>query len=482
MTDAVDSEPPTEAPPTEAPADPPEQPEKPKENLRKLALRGSFWQLLGYVLTYGLRFVSSTVIRSLLFPAAFGIMEVVTGLTLGLIMLSDVGIQQAIVRSERGDEPVFLNTAWTMHVVRGVGLWLIAVVIAYPASLITHTPQVAYLLPIASLSVVTMGFHSTAEFTLRRRVQLGRLVAMETSCMVVSLAVTITWASIQPSVWALVAGGLTNAAMYLGWSYVLAKHVGYFNKFAWDPSVRKEIWDFGKWITGSSAVFFASTWGDRLLIVGFLGTQIAGVYATAVLISEAVGSALDRVVHGVFYPLFARIQRDGHDKLRKVYYGTRLRFDVLTMASTGGLSVMGPWVIELLFDDRYEAAGWMLRVLCLRSATLAIVSPAETCLTALGHSKFGFYQNLLRAIWILAGVPIGYWIGGAEGVVWATALSGIPPILALWPKLWELKLLRLDREALAWVFFGVGAGLGWLAVWLLPEATEIRHWLRDLVS
>ena len=70
----------------------------------------------------------------------------------------------------------------------------------------------------------------------------------------------------------------------------------------------------------------------------------------------------------------------------------------------------------------------------------------------------------------------------AEGVVWATALSGIPPILALWPKLWELKLLRLDREALAWVFFGVGAGLGWLAVWLLPEATEIRHWLRDLVS
>ncbi len=450
-------------------------------SLRKLALRGSAFQLLGYVLTYGLRFVSSTVLRSLLFPAAFGVMEVVTGVTVGLIMLSDVGIQQAIIRSERGDEPVFLNTAWTMHAVRGVGLWLIACTIAYPAALLTGTPEVAYLLPIAALSVVTMGFHTTAEFTLRRRVQLGRLVVMETSCQVVSLAVTITWASLSPSVWALVAGGITNAAMYLGWSYANARHVGHFNRFAWDPGVRKEIWDFGKWITGSSAVFFASTWGDRLMLVAFLGTQVAGVYATAVLIAEAVGAALDRVVHGVFYPLFARIQREGTDKLRAVYYATRLRFDALTMVATGGLCVAGPWVIELLFDDRYAAAGWILRVLALRSATLAIVSPAETCLTSLGHSKYGFYQNLVRAIWILAGVPIGYGIAGVEGVVWATALSGIPPIFALWPKLHELKLLRLEREALAWGFFGVGAAIAWALLFVLPDASDTRAWLREVI-
>ena len=39
-------------------------------------------------------------------------------------------------------------------------------------------------------------------------------------------------------------------------SHWLAGVVGYRNRFAWDAGVRKEIFEFGKWITGSSAVDF----------------------------------------------------------------------------------------------------------------------------------------------------------------------------------------------------------------------------------
>ncbi len=449
--------------------------------LKKLALRGSVFEIGGYIVSYGLRFVNSTVIRSLLFPAAFGLMEVINGVSFGLIMLSDVGIQQAIIQNERGEEQLFLDTAWTIHVIRGIALWIVACLISYPASLIAGQPEIAYLMPVASLSIVTLGFHTTAEFTLRRRMLVGRIILMDVICQIATMIVTLTWAYLDPTVWALVAGGLVNAGVRLGFSYYLGAHVGYRNRFAWDKVVRKEIWDFGKWITLGSSVSFASTWGDRLLLVAFLGVEVSGIYATAVLLAEAAGAALDRVIGSVFYPLFARVGRSGTDRLREVYYAARLRFDALTMIAAGGLGVLGPWVVELLLDERYQDAGWMLRVLCLRTATIAVVSPAETCLTSLGHTKYGFYQNLVRASWILIGVPLGYWFGGVVGVVGVTATSGFPALIVLWPKLRALKILRIEREVVAWVFFAIGIGLGLLALMVLPEAVDIRAWLREAI-
>ena len=57
-------------------------------------------------------------------------------------------------------------------------------------------------------------------------------------------------------------------------------------------------------------------------------------------------------------------------------------------------------------------------------------------------------------------MPIGWAFWGLEGVVWATALAQIPVLLVLWIPFYRMRLLRLDRELLAIVFFVVGAGVG----------------------
>ncbi|MCB9604100.1 MAG: oligosaccharide flippase family protein [Sandaracinus sp.] len=453
-----------------------------KPKVGRLAARGSVFELGGYLATYVLRFVSSAVLRSLLFPAAFGLMEVINGISIGLIMLSDVGIQQAIIQSPRGDEQRFLDTAFTMHVVRGLGLWVVALVLAYPAAWVTDSPELATLIPVATLGNVVLGFQSTSEYTLRRRMMLGRIIGIEVFCQLMALGTTITWASLSPSVWALIAGGLVNVTFRVALSHWLAGVVGYRNRFAWDAGVRKEIFEFGKWITGSSAVDFMSMWGDRLLLVGLLGTSVSGVYATAVLIAETFSGALNRVVHGVFYPLFSRVAREDFSALQGVYYQARKRFDVLSMTATGGLSALGPWVIEFLFDSRYVDAGWILRILCVRSAFQCVLAPCETCITALGHTRFGFYQNLARAIWVAAGVPIGFWLGGVVGVVWVVAFAGVPPMLVLWPKFAKLGLLRLDRELFAWGLFAFGAAIGFGVDYLLPEAAELRGAIKEWVA
>ena len=464
-------------------AAPPPEPDKQEQQRtwRKLALRGGLWEVAGHGMNYVLRFVSRTMLGALLFPAAFGMMEVINGLQFGLVMLSDVGIQQAIIQSKRGDEKVFLDTAFTLHAVRGFALWAAACLLALPIAWVTREPELAYMIPVGSLNILILGFHSTSEFTLRRQMAPGRIVIMDAFVQTVTVIATVTWASYWPSVWALIGGGMVNAVLRMLLTHWLGRVVGYQNWFAWDPEVRKEIFEFGKWITGSSAVDFASMWGDRLLLVTFLGTAVSGVYATAVLIADTASGALNKVVHGVFYPLFSRVARDDREQLRTVYYDMRMRVDALALGATGALAMLGPWVIHFLFDDRYSEAGWMLSLLCIRAGFQCVIAPCETCLVSLGHTRNGFYSNVARASWIVVMVPIGYFLGGATGVVWAATLSGIPSLLTLWPKFRAEGLLRLDRELLSWSFFGLGALLGLAIEYVLPEATELRQWVREVV-
>ena len=88
------------------------------------ALRSSFLAVGSYGAQQALRLASNLILTRLLFPEAFGMMALVFMVIQGLNMFSDAGVSPAIMQSKRGDDPRFLNTAWTLKVGRGVILWL----------------------------------------------------------------------------------------------------------------------------------------------------------------------------------------------------------------------------------------------------------------------------------------------------------------------------------------------------------------------
>src|SRR3978361_1231173 len=94
--------------------------------LERRAIVASFWSILEYGSGTGMRVVSSLVLTRLLLPSYFGEMTLVMTLVVGINLLSDIGLGPSVIQSPRGDEPLFLNTALTLQVLRGVVLWLIA--------------------------------------------------------------------------------------------------------------------------------------------------------------------------------------------------------------------------------------------------------------------------------------------------------------------------------------------------------------------
>ncbi len=105
-----------------------------RSGLFKRALGGGMFVAGSYVFAQFARLLSNLVLTRLLYPEAFGVMALVMVVLVGLQMFSDVGIGPAISRSPRGDDPDFLNTAWTLNVFRGAFLWLLTCVLAWPAA------------------------------------------------------------------------------------------------------------------------------------------------------------------------------------------------------------------------------------------------------------------------------------------------------------------------------------------------------------
>ena len=97
-------------------------------SLGQRVLRSSVVTIAGYGFNQVVRLGSNLILTRLLFPEAFGLMALVNVFMMGVVLLSDLGISQSVMQSKRGDDPVFLDTAWTVQIVRGSILTVVAVV------------------------------------------------------------------------------------------------------------------------------------------------------------------------------------------------------------------------------------------------------------------------------------------------------------------------------------------------------------------
>ncbi|MEC8042461.1 MAG: oligosaccharide flippase family protein, partial [Pseudomonadota bacterium] len=210
------------------------------------AFRSSAINAGGYAGFQFLRLLSNLVLTRILFPEAFGIMALISVVMVGLSMFSDVGTSPAIMRSPRGDEEEFLNTAWTIQIIRGICLWLAACALAYPVALIYGEPMLMQLLPVAALSLLIAGFNPTKLESANRHMQAGRVTLIELAVQVTGLIIAITAAWALQSVWALVISGLAAALTHLA---LLNRFLpGPRNRLRWEKEAAHELIHFGKWV------------------------------------------------------------------------------------------------------------------------------------------------------------------------------------------------------------------------------------------
>ncbi|MGQ0566771.1 MAG: oligosaccharide flippase family protein [Gemmobacter sp.] len=388
------------------------------------ALRGSAITALAYAGSQGLRLASNLVLARLLFPEAFGLMALVSVVLVGLQMFSDMGLSPAIARSARGDDPAFLDTAWTLQIGRGVVLWLGASALAWPMGALYGAPDLHGLIPVAALSLLVAGFNPTRIETANRHLMLGRVTVLDLISQVIGIAVMVATAWATGSVWALVIGAVVGAVAKLALMTVYLP--GPPNRLRWEPAAGHEMVHFGKWILLSTVCGFALSQGDRLILGAYLTLEQLGVYNIGYFLASFPWLLGGAVTMRVMIPLY----RDDPAGA-KAANAPRLRR--MRMAMTGGLlgllallALGGVPLVHLLYDDRYAAAGAIVvLVACVQMPAVVGMTYDQAALAA-GDSKAFFAVLLAKAVLQTAAFLIGAHYGGMVG-----ALAGQGIALAL---------------------------------------------------
>jgi len=102
------------------------------DSLKHLVLRGSAWTTVGRVVSQVLRLAGNLALSRLLFAEALGISAIISVYHVAMVMFFDLGLDASVIHHKKGDEIRFLNTTWTIQVIRGLALSLIAAALAWP--------------------------------------------------------------------------------------------------------------------------------------------------------------------------------------------------------------------------------------------------------------------------------------------------------------------------------------------------------------
>jgi O-antigen/teichoic acid export membrane protein len=417
-----------------------------REGLKIRILSASAWAVASSTAGQAIRFASNLILSRLLFPEAFGLIALASAVLAGLDMFTDLGIGPSIIRNP---EPTrrFLDTLWSLQVVRGWGLWAISAIIAYPMAQWYGEPELTYLIPAMGLTSIVRGYAHTSQFTLNRDLQLRKLFHLEIVSQIINVVIAAITAYEMRSVWAMVigafAGSLTRCVLTYWQAVEPRRH------WCWDRDVLNNMRGFSRWILLSTVLTYFTNQGDSLILGLFISITDLGVYSIANAIAAAVFQFINLIGSRVLFPMYGKVGRETTPLLKRRVVKVRLAMMGVILPPLWAMTCFGDWAIRLLWDPRYWGAGPMLQILCGGSLFLAF--GAGPLFLARGEAWIGFIYGSVRAAVLLPAMVVGGNYLGTIGLVWGIAISqAVHYPLEVW----------VQRRYGVWVPWLDAAGLG----------------------
>lgn len=418
-------------------------------SLKQLAIQGAFWTLAGYGSRQILRLGSNLILTRLLVPEFFGLMALVNTVNMGIQLFSDYGISQSIINNKRGDDPVFLDTAWSLKVIRGFQVWGLSLLLTYPVAQFykAQDPQgeLMILLPLVGFTAVLDGFGSTALVSWERNIEVRKSMIYELLLTTFTLTCLILLCWWRPSVWSLALGNVVGSAAHMICSHFI--NPGQRNRFRIDRETLREIHNFGKWVAVASAIIFVADQADRFILAKLLSFEKLGVYTIAYTLASIPRDVIRELSGRVIFPAISKQLDLPRSHLREKIVKQRWLLLLALAVVLAGLTTCGDWVIMLLYQGRnkhweqYREATWMMPILCSGIWFSVLFYTTSPALMAISKPIYSAQSNFVRFAIIGIGMPLAFFQFGELGAISVIAMSDLP--------LYSVNLYGLNQEKLS---------------------------------
>ena len=423
-----------------------------RDGLLRRTVDSVMWRFGGHGVAQVLRLASNLELTRLLAPEAFGLMAAVFTIQTGFAMMTDIGLNQSIMRGRHGDDPVFLRTAWTLSLIKFALMGLLIVGAATLLGLLQAAvdlgdtiyadPTLPAIMTVMAALPLLKGLESSNQFLAERRLRVSRLITVDVCCQIVGIAALIGFAMIEPTVWALAWGGLVGPTLRCVLTHIVLP--GPRMGLTWNRPYVHEIWGFGRWVVVASLFNFLARQGDRLLLAALLTPLGFSYYVIARLWIDAGNLTIARISRPVMIGVIGEVSRNRPDALSRVFNGARLAHSSLCVAAFMAALLGGEWLIRSLYTETFAPVGPLIAALA-PVMLVQMYQPFVNLLQNAGDSRSIARVTFARSIALVVMIPAAYFLLGERWMVFAIAINaawGVPRLVALAGRIVPLHPMR----------------------------------------
>ncbi|MBW2070994.1 MAG: lipopolysaccharide biosynthesis protein, partial [Deltaproteobacteria bacterium] len=364
-----------------------------QSSLTERVLRGMGWVSASKIIAQALTLGKVVILARLLSKADFGLYGLVLLSIATLQTFSRTGFDKALVQ-RRGDIKPYLDTAWTVQIIRGILLALILFTAAPVIGWFFNEIRVVSLLRVMCISVVLGGCENVGVVFFQREFKFRRNFVYDVGSALVSLVVGVAFALQLHSAWALIWAGMAGAVTRVILSYVLLE---YRPSFRLHKEEAVELFEYGRWVLAYTVILFLATQGDDAFLGKLLGASALGVYQVAYRLSNMPATEITHVTNAVMFPAYAEIQ-DEKERLRRAFLSVFEIIMTLSLPLTVFLIAAAPEIITGLLGAKWEAAIVPLQLLTLAGFLRSVAAVGGAVFTGTGKPQLDFWMNFWRVL------------------------------------------------------------------------------------
>lgn len=408
------------------------------DTLKQRVLISGFWVAFFKIIERTLRFIKTIIIARLLAPNDFGLFGIAC-LSMEIFQtFTETGIQSALVQ-KKGDIKPYLDTAWTIQLLRGIGLFVVVFIFAPQFGRFFNNLEAVPVIRAIAFNMLFYGLTNIGITYFEKEIEFGKQRLVDFARLTVEFIVSLSLAFILRNAWALVWGMLAGRIANCLASYIAHP---YRPKLDFDIKRAKELIHFGKWIFASSILIFLITQGDDILVGRILGATALGLYTMAYAISNLATTEITHLVSQVMFPVYSKMQdkiitlRDGYLKVLKVV--TSLSFLVTVL-----VIFLGKDFVALVLGLKWTPMVLSMQILAVWGFARSVGATTGPIFVALGKPKLAtklqLWQLALMALTIYP-LTVRYNIAG-------TSLAIVVPIIIvnIVSMKWAMELVSISK-------------------------------------
>lgn len=313
----------------------------------------------------------------------------------GVELFTETGFNSALIyRQEKYEEAK--NTAFTLIVIRGLLLTLFLYIFSPFVASYYEQSELSSLIKALALTILVKSLGNINLNTREKNLDFKKITLLKQATTILDFIIVIILAYYLRSVWALVIGQVIVSIIYTSLSYVFIS--GRIN-FYFDKKIAKELFGYGKYVTGITIVLFCASEIDNAFIGKILGMDMLGYYVIAYSLGNLPATHISKIASRIMFPAYCSIQ-DDIQKLQKVYLKVFTLLSKITIPAAAGLAALAPEIISIVYGEKWMPAVSSLQVLCVFGCCRSLLATNGYLFNAIGKPYITFYMATVRLVFI----------------------------------------------------------------------------------